>query len=331
MSRLPLTFACGPYDRMEALNYGLIDVEGIDLNFIEIQAPREIFDRMVGAQEFDVSEMSLAEYVTMTAKGISPFIAIPVFPSKAFRHAFICVNRNSGIKGPKDLAGKRIGTPLYTQTAAIWIRGDLEDKYGVDLSGVQWIQGAVEKAGTHGDPPAPPQLLKPIEITPNTSDKSLSDMLADGDIDAILGSRMPDSVRTQPDKVGHLFPNFRDEEKRYYQEHRIHPIMHTVVIRKDIYAENKWMAQSLFKAFQAAKEWAVEQMYFSGAQKYMLPWLFDDLREIDEIFGGDPWPYGIDENRPTLEAFVKYMHQQNFIPEILAVEDLFAPIHGRVD
>ena len=331
MSRLPLTFACGPYDRMEALNYGLIDVEGIDLNFIEIQAPREIFDRMVGAQEFDVSEMSLAEYVTMTAKGISPFIAIPVFPSKAFRHAFICVNRNSGIKEPKDLAGKRIGTPLYTQTAAIWIRGDLEDKYGVDLSGVQWIQGAVEKAGTHGDPPAPPQLLKPIEINPNTSDKSLSDMLADGDIDAILGSRMPDSVRTQPDKVGHLFPNFRDEEKRYYQEHRIHPIMHTVVIRKDIYAENKWMAQSLFKAFQAAKEWAVEQMYFSGAQKYMLPWLFDDLREIDEIFGGDPWPYGIDENRPTLEAFVKYMHQQNFIPEILAVEDLFAPIHGRVD
>ena len=331
MSRLPLTFACGPYDRMEALNYGLIDVEGIDLNFIEIQAPREIFDRMVGAQEFDVSEMSLAEYVTMTAKGISPFIAIPVFPSKAFRHAFICVNRNSGIKEPKDLAGKRIGTPLYTQTAAIWIRGDLEDKYGVDLSGVQWIQGAVEKAGTHGDPPAPPQLLKPIEITPNTSDKSLSDMLADGDIDAILCSRMPDSVRTQPDKVGHLFPNFRDEEKRYYQEHRIHPIMHTVVIRKDIYAENKWMAQSLFKAFQAAKEWAVEQMYFSGAQKYMLPWLFDDLREIDEIFGGDPWPYGIDENRPTLEAFVKYMHQQNFIPEILAVKDLFAPIHGRVD
>lgn len=331
MSRLPLSFACGPYDRMEALNYGLIDVEGIDLNFIEIQAPREIFDRMVGAQEFDVSEMSLAEYVTMTAKGISPFIAIPVFPSKAFRHAFICVNRNAGIKEPKDLAGKRIGTPLYTQTAAIWIRGDLEDKYGVDLSGVQWIQGAVEKAGTHGDPPAPPQLLKPIEITPNTSDKSLSDMLADGDIDAILGSRMPDSVRTQPDKVAHLFPNFRDEEKRYYQEHRIHPIMHTVVIRKDVYAENKWMAQSLFKAFQAAKEWAVEQMYFSGAQKYMLPWLFDDLREIDEIFGGDPWPYGIDENRPTLEAFVKYMHQQNFIPEILAVEDLFAPIHGRVD
>ena len=243
MAKLPLTFACGPYDRMEALRYGLLDVEGIDLNFIEIQAPREIFDRMVGAREFDVSEMSLAEYVTMTAKDISPFIAIPVFPSKAFRHAFICVNKAAGIKEPKDLAGKRIGTPLYTQTAAIWIRGDLENIYGVDLSGVQWIQGAVEKAGTHGDPPAPPQLLKPIEITPNTSDKSLSQMLADGDIDAILGSRMPDSVRTDPDKVAHLWPDFRDEEKRYYQEYRIHPIMHLVVIRKDVYEKNKWIAQ----------------------------------------------------------------------------------------
>lgn len=331
MSKLPLTFACGPYDRMEALNYGLIDVEGIDLNFIEIQAPREIFDRMVGAQEFDVSEMSLAEYVTMTAKDISPFIGIPVFPSKAFRHGFICINRDAGIKEPKDLAGKRIGTPLYTQTAAIWIRGDLENIYGVDLSDVTWIQGAVEKPGTHGDPPAPPQLLKPIDITPNTSDKSLSDMLADGEIDAILGSRMPDSVRTRPDKVGYLFPDFREEEKRYYREYRQHPIMHLVVIRKDVYAANKWIAQSLYKAFLAAKDWALERMYFSGAQRYMLPWLFDDLREIDEVFGGDPWPYGIEENRPTLEAFVKYMHQQNFIPEVVPVEDLFAPIHGRVD
>jgi 4,5-dihydroxyphthalate decarboxylase len=156
-------------------------------------------------------------------------------------------------------------------------------------------------------------------------------MLRDGDIDAVLGSRMPDSVRTDPDKVGYLFPDFREEEKRYYKEHRIHPIMHTVVIRKDIYARHKWVAQSLYKAFLAAKDWAQEAMYFSGAQKYMVPWLFDDLREIDEVFGGDPWPYGVDENRPTLEAFVKYMHQQNFIPEIIPVDDLFAPTHGRLD
>lgn len=331
MHKLPLTFACGPYDRMEALRYGHIDVEGIDLNFIPIQAPREIFDRMVGGREFDVSEMSLAEHVTMTAKGISPFVAIPVFPSKAFRHSFICVNRQSGIATPADLAGKRIGTPLYTITAAIWIRGDLENVYGVDLSGVQWIQGAVEKPGTHGKPPAPPKLLKPVTVTPNTSNKSLSDMLADGEIDAVLGSRMPDSVRTHPDKVAHLFPNFREEEKRYYRQYGIHPIMHVVVIRKDVYERNPWIAQSLFKAFVAAKDWAVDLMYFSGAQRYMLPWLFDDLRELDEVFGKDPWPYGIDRNRATLETFVRYLHQQGFIADEVPVESLFVPMHGRLE
>jgi 4,5-dihydroxyphthalate decarboxylase len=331
MSKLPLTFACGPYDRMEALRYGIIEIEGIDLNFIPIQAPREIFDRMVGGRQFDVSELSLAEYVTMTAQAISPFVAIPVFPSKVFRHSFICVNRKAGINEPKDLAGKRIGTPLYTMTAAIWIRGDLENIYGVDLSQVQWIQGAVEKPGTHGKPPAPPQLLRPVDVTPNRSDKPLSAMLADGEIDAILGSRMPDSVRTHPDKVAHLFPNFRDEEKRYYRQYGIHPIMHLVVIRKEVYERHPWIAQSLFKAFVAAKDWAVGLMRFSGAQRYMLPWLFDDLRELDEVFGDDPWPYGIDKNRAALETFVRYMHQQGFIASELPIEQLFAPIHGRVD
>lgn len=331
MTKLPLTFACGPYDRMEALRYNLIEIEGIDLNFLPIQAPREIFDRMVGGQEFDVSELSLAEYVTMTANGTSPFIALPVFPSKAFRHGFICVNRHAGIEEPKDLAGKRIGTPLYTMTAAIWIRGDLENIYGVDLSDVQWVQGAVEKPGTHGDPPAPPKLLEPIDIVPNTSDKSLSDLLAAGEIDAILGSRMPDSVRTHPEDVAHLFPNFREEEKRYYRKYGIHPIMHLVVLRKEVYERNKWIAQSLFKAFLAARQWAIQEMYFSGAQRYMLPWLFDDLREIDATFGSDLWAYGIEKNRRTLETFMKYMRQQHFIADEIPVESLFAPIHGRVD
>jgi 4,5-dihydroxyphthalate decarboxylase len=174
-------------------------------------------------------------------------------------------------------------------------------------------------------------LLKPVNITPNTSAKSLSDMLADGDIDAVLGSRMPDSVRTHPDKVAHLFPDFREEEKRYYRQYGIHPIMHLVVIRKQVYERNPWVAQSLFKAFVAAKDWAVEMMRFSGAQRYMLPWLFDDLRELDEVFGDDPWPYGIDKNRATLTTFVTYMHQQGFIAKELAIEELFVPMLGRVD
>ncbi len=334
MSKLRLSFACGPYDRMEAMQYERLEVEGIDLNFVEIQAPREIFDRMVGTQEFDVSELSLAEHVSMTARGNSPFVAIPVFPSKAFRHSFICINRRAGIRTPKDLAGKRIGVPLYTMTAAIWNRGDLQNVYGVDLSGVKWIQGAVEKSGTHGKPPAPPKLLKPVDITANTSDKSLSDMLADGEIDALIGSRMPDSVRTCPDRVGHLFSSFRDEEKRYYRETGIHPIMHTVAIRRDVYESNRWIAPSLYKAFLDAREWAMKRMDFSSAQRYMLPWLFVDLRESDEFFGEfgrDLWAYGVEKNRAALETFVKYMVQQHFISEAIPLEDLFVPIHGRLE
>ena len=331
MSKLKLTFACGPYDRMEALQYNRIEVEGIDLNYLEIQAPREIFDRMVGDHAFDMSELSLAEHVGMTAKGGSPFVALPVFPSKAFRHGFICINKNSGISKPKDLAGKRIGVPLYTITAAIWIRGDLENVYGVDLSGVQWVQGAVEKAGTHGKPPAPPKLLKPVDIVQNTSDKSLSDMLRDGEIDALIGSRLPDSIRTDPDKVTTLFPNPRDEEKRYFRETGIHPIMHTVAIRRGIYEANRWIATSLFKAFLEARQWAIDKMYFSAAQRYMLPWLFDDLLEVDEFFGKKLWAYGVDENRTTIETFVDYMVQQHFIDKPVPVDDLFVPIHGRIE
>ena len=326
MSKLQLTFACGPYDRMEALKYGIVDVEGIDLNFLEIQAPREIFDRMVGGQEFDLSEMSIAEYVAMKARGDCPFVAIPVFPSRAFRHAFVCVNRGAGIREPADLAGRRIGTPLYTQSAAVWIRGDLENHYGVDLSGVRWLQGAMEKPGGHGNPPSPPKLLRPVDVAPNLSGKSLSDMLADGEIDATLGSRMPDSARERPDRVAHLWPDFRSEEKRYYAETRIHPIMHLVVIRRELFRRHRWIARSLFKGFVAARDWAAERMRFSGAQRYMLPWLFDDLREIDELFGGDPWPYGVEKNRPTLEAFVKYLRQQGFIAETFPVEELFEEV-----
>ena len=331
MSKLKLTFACGPYDRMEALQYNRIEVEGIDLNYLEIQAPREIFDRMVGDHAFDMSELSLAEHVGMTARGNSPFVALPVFPSKAFRHGFICINTKSGIKEPRDLAGKRIGVPLYTMTAAVWIRGDLENVYGADLSNVQWVQGAVEKAGTHGKPPAPPKLLKPIDIVQNTSDNSLSDMLRDGEIDALIGSRLPDSVRTDPDKVARLFPDARAEEKRYYREYQIHPIMHTVAIQREIYEQNRWIATSLFKAFLEARQWAIDKMYFSAAQRYMLPWLFDDLHEVDEFFGDGLWAYGVEENRPTLEAFVKYMRQQHFIDKEISIEDLFVPIHGRIE
>jgi 4,5-dihydroxyphthalate decarboxylase len=156
-------------------------------------------------------------------------------------------------------------------------------------------------------------------------------MLRDGEIDALLGSRLPDSLRTDQDKVTRLFANPREEEKRYYREYKIHPIMHTVAIRREIYEQNRWIATSLFKAFLESRKWALDKMYFSAAQRTMLPWLYDDLYELDEIFGKDLWAYGVEENRPTLEAFVKYMRQQNFIEKEMPIEELFVPIHGRIE
>jgi 4,5-dihydroxyphthalate decarboxylase len=322
MSRLALTFACGPYDRTEALREGIVDVEGIDLNYLSIQAPREIFDRMVGALEFDLSELSASEFISLTGNGKCPFVALPVFPSRVFRHSFMFVNTKAGIASPKDLEGKRVGVPLYTQTAAIWARGHLAHQYGVDLSKIQWVQGAVEKSGTHGTPHALP-LLKPVPIEQNKSEKSLGEMLADGEIAALIGSRSPE-VRSA--NIGRLFPNYKDIERELYIKHKIFPIMHLVAIKRDVYEKNPWIATSLYKAFVDAKQWAIKRYHFSAATSTMFPWHFDNVEEIDDIFGGDAWPYGVEPNRPTLEAFVQMMVEQHFIPKSLKVDDLFVPI-----
>ena len=155
MSRLSLTFACCRYDRMEAIREGAVPIEGIDLNCITLRSGREVFDRMVGGREFDVAELSASEFISLMGRGDCPFVALPVFPSRVFRHGYIFVNTRAGIRAPKDLEGKRIGLPLYTQTAAIWARGHLVHQFGVNLDAVRWVQGAVEKAGTHGRPHAP--------------------------------------------------------------------------------------------------------------------------------------------------------------------------------
>ncbi len=320
---LRLSFACGPYDRMEALRGGEVAAAGIELDYIPIQAPREIFDRMVGGHEFDMSELSLSEFIALRDHGDCPFVALPVFPSKAFRHGFICINANAGIDAPADLSGKRIGVPLYTMTAAIWQRGTLAHEYGVDLDSITWVQGAVEKAGDHGTPHARP-LLKPAKIETNESGKSLGELLAAGEIDALIGSRLPETLGHGD--VKHLFPDFRAVEQDYYRRTGIHPIMHLVAIAKEVYEANPWIAAPLYKAFNEAKDLALANMRFSGAQRYMLPWLYADIAEIDDYFAGDPWPYGLAANRATLETFIRYMVEQHFIPAAPKVEDLFLPV-----
>lgn len=323
MAQLSLTFACGRYDRTEPLRTGDVKVDGIDLNFIPIDEPRVIFDRLARG-EFDVSELSASEFISMTGRGDCPFVALPVFPSRVFRHGFIFVNTRAGIRSPKDLEGKRVGVPLYTQTAAIWIRGLLKQEYAVNLDRLHWVQGAVEKAGSHGKPKVPP-LLKPVIIEVNESGESLGDLLATGKIEALLGSRRPETLGRHAD-VSRLFPNYRQLEREYYRRTRIFPIMHLAAIRREVYEKNPWIAANLYRAFVEAKNFALARMRFSGSQSYMLPWQFDDVDEIEEIFGGDPWPYGVDENRPTLEALMRYMVEQDFITKPMAIEDLFVKV-----
>jgi len=320
-AKLPLTFACGLYDRMLRLYTGEVQPRGIDLKFLANDEPRDIFDRMGGKLEFDASEMSSSEFISRFGTGDCPFVAIPVFASRLFRHGFIFFNRKAGIRTPKDLEGKRVGVPLYTMSAAIWIRGLLQHEYGVNLGRIRWVQGALKNAGAHGSPTVAPLLEQPpIEI--NSSGKSISRLLADGDIDAVISSRPVEGIGSNPD-IQRMFPNYREVEKDYYRRTGIFPIMHLIAIRRDVHEAHPFVAQSLYDALCKSKDYALGQMKERGALRYMLPWLPADMDEIDEVFGGDPWPYGIEANRRTLEALVQYMVEQHFIAKRIPIEDLF--------
>lgn len=323
MPNLKLSVGCGDYDRTEALRSGVVQPEGIDLTYVPIQSPPEIFARMVKNHAFDFSEMSTSMYLTLRAKEEFPFVALPVFPSKVFRHGFIFVNTGSGIRTAKDLEGKRVGVPEYRQTAAIWIRGILQHEYGVDLDTIQWFEGGANV-------PREPDVLdlrpdREIDIRFIGPEKSLNDMLEAGEIDAMIGARKPFSLDTSP-RVERLFPDYREEEKAYYRKTGIFPIMHTLVVDEALYREHPWVAESMFKAFSQAKEWCLERMRFSGTMRYTLPWLFADIDEMSEVFGDDPWAYGLEPNRPALEALIQYLHDQKFLANKVAVEDMFLPI-----
>jgi 4,5-dihydroxyphthalate decarboxylase len=325
VGRLRLTFACGLYDRMEALRSGEVAVEGVDLNYLAIEAPREIFDRMGGTAEFDAAEFSASEFIGRMARGDRTLVALPVFPSRVFRHGFIAVNRKI-IASPKDLAGKRIGVPLYPMTAAIFIRGLLQHDFGVDLSQVQWVEGAINEAKRHGNP-TKLALARPVAIEANSSGKSLSDLIDAGEIAATIGTSLPNATKSNPD-IGRLFPDYHEREKDYYRRTRIFPIMHLVVVRRDIYERHPFVAESLYRAFCQAKDLSLRKMRYLGALRYMLPWMTAEIEEIDDVFGGDPWPYGIEPNRATLEALVLYLAEQGLIAAAIPIDDLFVPTFG---
>jgi 4,5-dihydroxyphthalate decarboxylase len=279
---------------------------------------------MIKTGSFDVAEMSLAHYLIMRTRGEFPFVAIPVFPSRVFRHGFIFINKNAGIREAKDLEGKRVGVQEYRQTAGVWVRGILQHEYGVDLKSLSWLEGGVNEPR----PPDDTMDLRPlggikIELIPH--DRTLNDMLEAGEIDAYFGARRP-AAFDKGRNVARLFPDYRQREKDYYRRTGFHPIMHTLVIREDLYKEQPWVPESLYKACEDSKRWMLRQMRFSGAQRFMFPWLHDEIAEMDELMGSNPWPYGVDANRKMLEAFNGYLVEQGFLDRSLPIEELFTPI-----
>ena len=322
MANLQLSLSCWDYDRTRALADGSVRAEGIDLIYQNLFV-EETFFRMARFREFDAAEMSLSSYCVSLGKDDPAFIAIPVFPSRFFRHSCIFVSAKSGIREPKDLAGKRIGVPEYQMTAPVWIRGILQDEYGVDPASCEYWSGGEEETGRDEKLriDLPPKFrLKPIGPT-----QTLSQMIADGALDAMHTARTPSTFASRPGTVKRLFESYVEVEKAYYRKTKIFPIMHTVVIRRDVYEANRWVAQSLYKAFVHAQRRTYDQLQTTMALATMLPWQIAQVEEARALMGDDWWAYGFAPNRHVLDTFLRYHHEQGLSKRRLKIEKLFAP------
>jgi 4,5-dihydroxyphthalate decarboxylase len=317
-----LTLACWDYDRTRALADGSVVPDGIELVYLN-QPVEETFFRMMRYREFDCSEMSLSSYVASLQAENPPFVAIPVFPSRFFRHSCIFVSAKSGIRKPEQLKGRRIGVPEYQMTAPVWIRGILSDEHGVKVTEVEHFSGGEEEPGR--DEKLKLNLPSEINLHAIPGDKTLSRMLADGELDALVAARAPSTFASRPDDVKRLFPDYAEAEKDYYRRTKIFPIMHTVVIRRDVYQKNPWVAQSLYKAFSEAKARMVALYGQTAALPAMVPWLLPALEEARREMGEDWWPYGLEPNRKVLETFLRYHHEQGLSKRRFTPDELFAP------
>jgi len=322
VSKLRITLGCWNYDRTRALLEGRVAPDGIDLNYLSMPV-EETFFRMLRYREFEAAELSLSSYCVSTARDERPFIAIPVFPSRFFRHNSIYVHAGSGIREPRDLVGKRVGVPEYQMTAPVWIRGILSDHYGVPVDSVTYFTGGEEEPGR--DEKIKLDLPSNIRLQPIGPEDTLSGMLAEGRIDALYTARMPSCFDAGGGRVHRLFENFVEVEKQYYRDTGIFPIMHTVAIRRDVYETSRWVARSLYKAFCEAQAENYRDLYETAALKASLPWLTAHVEEARALMGHDYWPYGFQRNKKTLQTFLRYHHEQGLSKRLLTPEELFAP------
>ena len=322
MSKLKLTLACWDYDRTRPLIDGRVQAEDIDLE-IKIMRPRQTFPRMLEDKEFEVSELSLGSYVSLKGRGACPFVAVPVALSKIFRHSCIYVRTDAGIETPQDLRGKRVGTTQLGSTAVIFMNGILQHEYGVMMEDIQWFIGGLTTATQR--PLIPLKLPGKIKVEFLPADRTLEGMLESGELHALLAIYIPSIFQKGSPRIARLFPNYYDTEQDYYRRTGIFPIMHTVALRDDIYREHPWAARSVYRAFCEARDLAVDGLYDTDALRLSLPWLIHHVEETWRVLGKDFWAYGLEPNRPTLQAIGQYVYEQGFSPRIVSPDELFAP------
>jgi 4,5-dihydroxyphthalate decarboxylase len=312
MPEVKLTLACGRYDRTQALIDGRVRPEGVELNFLPLR-PGETFWRMLNNGEFDASEMSLSSYTILRSEGDERFAAIPVFPSRVFRHSAVYLRADSPIRAPAELKGKRIGVADYQMTAAVWVKGFLQHDYGVRPQDVTWVIGRPVR-----------RIAQPegIRLEQAPAGVSLEALLERGDIDALISVMLPRALGTG---VKRLFPDFRRVETEYYRKTGIFPIMHTLVLKRDLYEAHPWLAISLYKAFCRARDSAYRWLYDTDALPVGLPWIIDEIEAARRLFGPQIWDYSVEGSRPTLEALVAYVHEQGLTRRKMAVDELFVP------
>ena len=320
MSKLKLTLACWDYDRTRPLIDGRVQAEDIDLE-IKVMRPRQTFPRMLEHKEFEVSELSLGSYVSLKGRGACPFVAVPVALSKIFRHSCIYVRTDAGIETPQDLRGKRVGTTQLGSTAVIFMNGILQHEYGVMMEDIQWFIGGLTTATQR--PLIPLKLPGKIKVEFLPADRTLEGMLESGELDALLAIYIPSIFQKGSPRIARLFPNYYDTEQDYYRRTGIFPIMHTVALRDDIYREHPWAARSVYRAFCEARDLALDGLYDTDALRLSLPWLIHHIEETWRVLGKDFWAYGLEANRPTLEAIGQYVYEQRFSPRVVSPDELF--------
>lgn len=322
MSNLKLSLVVGNYDRTRAIFDGRAPIEGCDITTVAIE-PAEAFHRAYKFQEFDITEISLSTHAMTTARGDAPYVGIPAFLLRMFRHGGIYIRNDHGINRPQDLKGKTLGVPEYQLSANVWIRGMLQDEYGVSIRDVKWRSGGDEDAGRTERSPI--KLPPDINLEPIPNDRTLSDMLSKGEIDGIIGPREPLAFRRGHPNIVRLFPDFQPAEEAYFTKTRIFPVMHMVGIRRSLVEQHPWLPVSVYKAFLKSKDLCMAAFGQIGYLSTSQPWSYVEHQRLQKLMGTDYWPYGVAENRHMLETFVRYSHEQGLSERLLRVEDIFAP------